>query len=153
MNFKPKSEKELAEQSLWAEGEYDFEIVKAEYAISGPKSKTPGTKYIKMTARIFSDESSHLINPILHPGMEWQLRAFCYEVGLDQRYESGLLEPDDCIGRSGKLQLVIEKSKDNFPAKNAVKEWGSKSEKKQAEEKAALPKADAAEPESDDVPF
>jgi hypothetical protein len=154
MNFQPKTEKELAEQGLWADGEYDFEIVKAEYAVSGQNSKTPGTKYIKMTARIFNkDGGEKLINPILHPAMEWQLRSFCYEAGLDRQYETGTLEPQDCVSRTGKLQLRTEAANGKYAAKNIVKDWGCKAEKQKAAEKAALPTQPADEPENDDVPF
>lgn len=153
MNFQPKTAEELAAQSLWPDGEYDFEIIKAEYAVSGAQSKNPGTKYIKMTARIFDDESERLVNPILHPAMEWQLRSFCYETGLDAQYVAGTLDPHDCVGRAGKLQLKTEKANGNFPAKNVVKDWGCK-EKKQKAEKAALPKeVPESGTESDDVPF
>lgn len=154
MQFKPKTEKELKEQALWPEGEYDFEITKSEPAISGDKSKTPGTPYIKMIARIFNAEGNErMVNTILHPAMEWQLRAFCYETGMDDKYEAGTLEAADCEGCAGKLQLKIEQAKGDFPAKNVVKDWGAKAEKKARAEKAALPVAPSDEPESDDVPF
>src|SRR6478609_5328631 len=131
MQFTPRTEKELKEQMLWPEGEYDFEITKSEQAVSGPQSKNPGTPYIKLVARIFNqDGQERMQNAILHPNMEWQLRSFCYEVGLDEKYVTGTLSPEDCEGKQGKLQLKIEEAKGDFPAKNAVKQWGVKADKK-----------------------
>lgn len=165
MQFTPKTEKELKEQMLLPEAEYDFEICKAETATSGPQSKNPGTKYIKMVARVFAEDGSErLVNAMLHPNMEYQLYQFCNETGLADKYEAGQLTPEDCEGKCGKVFLKIAPEKGDFPAKNEVKRWGSK-DKKEAKPaplapeavKAGFAKVKAAivpaEPESDDVPF
>ena len=153
MNFKPQSEKELKEKMLWPAGEYDFEISKAEPAKSGDKSKNPGTPYIKLTIRIFNkDGGERMINGILHPAMEWQLRSFCYETGLGDKYEAGTLEAADCEGRNGWLQLKVEEAKGDFPAKNAVKDWGKKATKKD-KVSAIAAQAEPLDPDNDDIPF
>ena len=151
MNFTPKSEKELKEQALWPAGEYDFEVLKSEPAKSGPQSKNPGTPFIKLILRVFnSDGAERMVNAILHPAMEWQLRSFCYETGLEKQYLAGNLVAEDCVGKAGKLQLKIKEAQGDFPAKNEVKDWGVKATKKKAEPSA--PPANQPE-NSDDVPF
>jgi hypothetical protein len=156
LNFQPKTEKELQEQMLWPDGEYDFEVVKAEPAKSGPQSKNPGTPFIKLNVAIFNaDGAKKFINPILHPAMEWQLRQFCEETLIIEKYESGSLEAGDCEGLCGKLQLKTKEAEGNFPAKNEVKAWGvkKKAEKASTAAVAASKVSDAPPHEGDDVPF
>lgn len=151
MNFKPKSEKELKEQMLWPAGEYDFEVLKSEPAKSGPNSKNPGTPFIKLILRVFnSDGAERMVNAILHPAMEWQLRSFCYETGLETQYLAGTLTADDCVGRAGKLQLKIKDAQGDYPAKNEVKDWGVKPTKKKAD---ASPAPSTQTDNTDDVLF
>lgn len=158
MRYQPKTEKELQDQLLWPDGEYDFEVVKAEPAKSGPQSKSPGTEFIKLNVAIFNDAGGKkFINAILHPAMEWQLRQFCEEGGIIAKYDSGSLEADDCQGICGKLQLKTKEAEGNFPAKNEVKAWGVKKKAEKAKTTSAPPspvsKGDAPPNDGDDVPF
>lgn len=152
MQFQPKSEKEIQEAMLWPKGEYDFEVLKAERAVSGPNSKQPGTQFIKLTLRLFnSDGGSRMQNAILHPAMEAQLRHFCDECDIIEKYDAGTLDAHDCEGLSGKLQLKVKDAEGNFPAKNEVSDWGVK---KTPEAKAKKP-APTVVPTQDnsDIPF
>lgn len=150
MQFKPKTEKELKEAMLWPAGEYDFEIVKAESATSGPNSKSPGTPYIKLIARIFNNEGGErMLNALLHPNMEYQLYQFCNETGLADKYESGQLTPLDCEGKAGKVEIKVTPENGSFPAKNEVKRWGLKEKKANVNQPTPSPEP----PQSDDVPF
>ena len=146
MNFQPKSEKEIREAQLWQKGEYDFECVKAENAISGSKSKSPGTAYIKLTHRLFSEDGrERLQNAVLHPAMDAQLRHFCVVGNLLSKYESGTLQPEDCEGVSGRLKLKVKE--DDFGVKNEVADYVV------PKEQPAPTPAEQAAKEKDDVPF
>lgn len=148
MKFQPKSEKEIQESMLWPKGDYDFEVVKSERAVSGPQSKAPGTTFIKLQVRIWNDDGgTRMVNAILHPAMEAQLRHFCEETGIIDKYEAGTLEAEDCQDLNGKLQLKVKDAEGDYPAKNEVQDWGVK---KKAEKKAPAP---VAGDESDPVPF
>lgn len=153
MQFQPKTEKEIQEMMLWPRGEYDFEVIKSERAISGPNSKTPGTHFIKLTLRLFNETGgSRIQNAILHPAMEAQLRHFCEETGIIAKYEAGTLEAHDCEGLSGKLQLKQKDAEGNFPAKNEVQDFGPKRTTKK--DKPVEPVAAAeTQDDSDSVPF
>lgn len=130
MQFKPKSEKEIQESLMWPKGEYDFEVIKAERALSGPQSKSPGTPYIKLSLRLFNEDGgTRMQNAILHPAMEAQLRHFCEETGIIEKYDAGTLEAEDCEGLAGKLQLKVKDAEGNYPAKNEVQDFGVKAKK------------------------
>ena len=152
MKFTPKTEKELKEAMLWPAGEYDFEVLESSPAVGSAQSKNPGLEYIKLKLRVFNqDGATKLVNAVLHPKMEWAMRAFCYETGIENEYESGELSHSDCVGKTGKVQLKIKQAEGDFPAKNEVGNWGAKEEKKKLEAKPAASKQPANN--SDDVPF
>lgn len=124
MRFQAKSEKEINEASLWPKGEYDFEVTKAEPAVSGDNSKSPGTEFIKLNVRLWNAEgATKFVNGILHPAMEAQLRHFCDAGGLLAKYEAGTLEAHDCLGVSGRLKLKIKAEQGDFPAKNEIADF------------------------------
>ncbi len=124
MKFVPKSEKEIAEMSIWPRGDYDFEVIKAERAISSENSKSPGTEFIKINVRIFNAEGAFkFVNGILHPAMDAQLRRFCVVGNMIPKYETGTLEADDCIGVAGKLRLKVKDAEGNYPAKNEISDF------------------------------
>jgi len=124
MQFKPKSEKEIMEANIWPKGEYDFECVKSERAVSGPASKTPGTEFIKIVLMCYRDDGAQrLVNAILHPAMDAQLRHFCVIGNLMERYEKGTLSEYDCLNVAGRLKLKVKEAEGNFPAKNEVQDY------------------------------
>ena len=155
MQFKPKSAKEIAELNVWPKGTYDFDVVKAERAVSGEKSKTPGTEFIKLNVRIFNDDGKFkFVNGILHPAMEAQLRHFCEVGDMLDKYDAGTFEADDCIGVSGKLKLKIKEAQGDFPEKNEIADFLP--ERKLEESKEPEPTKQVAEKgdlPDDDVPF
>ncbi len=124
MKFQAKTEKQIIADSLWPKGEYDFEVVNAEPAKSGPQSKNPGTEFIKLNVRLWNaDGATRFVKGTLHPSMEFQLRHFCDAGGLLAKYDTGTLSHLDCIGVSGKLKLKIVDEQDNFPAKNEIADF------------------------------
>jgi hypothetical protein len=150
MKFQPKTEKELQEQSLWLPGEYDFEVVKAERAISSDKSKTPGTPFIKLNLRVYANDGRYrFVNAILHPAMEFQLRHFCETAKLMAKYEAGELDAEDCENVAGRLKLKVTPERNGYPAKNEVADYIVAKVEVHSESAAA-----AANPAADDdVPF
>ena len=152
IKFTPKTEKEIAESQLWPKGIYDFEVVKAEPAVSGQQSKNPGTEFIKLNVQVFDSEGRfRYVNGILHPAMEAQLRHFCQVGGLLAKYESGTLESADCVGVSGKLKLKIKDAQGDYPAKNEIADFVT--EKNDVANKLETAKPVKAKAEGDEVPF
>jgi len=120
MEFKPKTEQEVAEGALAPAAEYDFDILDAEDTIS----KKSGNPMIKVNIGLYIDGVvKNRVFDYLLPSMEAKLRHFCDTTGLLSRYEAGTLEAADCIGRSGRVKIAIESSTDKYPAKNVVKDY------------------------------
>lgn len=119
MTFEPKTEQQVQESALAPEGEYDFDILNAEDTIS----KT-GNPMIKVNIGLYINGTvKNRVFDYLLPAMEAKLRHFCDTVGLLSQYEAGTLEAADCIGRSGKVKIVIDPAKGTYSAKNAVKDY------------------------------
>ena len=119
MNFDPKTEKEVSEAALAPEGEYDFDVLNAEDTVS--KNLNP---MIKVNIGLYIDgKVKNRVFDYLLPAMEAKLRHFCDTVGLLSQYEAGTLEAADCIGRSGRVRIVIDPAKGTYSAKNAVKDY------------------------------
>lgn len=144
MRFQPKTDKELAVMNLLPEGEYDFEVFEASDAVS-----TNSNEMIKLKLKVWAPDGSerHVYDYLLE-AMAHKLRHFAVCVGLDVEYVNGTLKAVQCVGRVGRVKLIIQKDKTGaYPDKNAVKDYVVK-EKIAA--KAVEPAADSPE---DDVPF
>ena len=120
LTFQPKTEKELSEALLAPEGDYDFEILSAEPAVSAK-----GNAMIKVNVGLYKeDRVAWRIFDYLMPQMESKLRHFCDSTGLLSKYESGTLEAEDCKGRSGKCRVIIQADKaGTFPDRNAIRDY------------------------------
>ena len=150
MTFTPKTKKELDEAQLLPVGEYDFECIAAENAVSGPNSKTPGTRFIKINLLCFSELGNRYVRAMLHPAMERQVYGFCRLGTLAEKYEAGTLTPEDCVGQVGRCKLKIE-DKNGYPAKNVVGDYvAPKAEGVKASKAAPV---DGQPLTDDDVPF
>jgi len=147
MKVTPKTENEIIEAGLWEAGEYDFGVIKAEAAVSGQLSQSPGTEYIKLNLQVFNAEGrSRFVDTTLYPTAEFKIRHFCVVGELMDKYESGELSAEDCVGVQGRLKLKIQTDKNKkYPPKNEVADF-------------IVPKPKVAEAagkaeNTDDVPF
>lgn len=118
MNFKPKSEKELAEMNLLPIAEYDFQVIEAKDAIS-----KGGNQMIALKHCVWAPDGSerHIYDYLLE-AMAQKLNGFCKATGLTAHYEAGTLAAQDCLGKAGRLKIGIEK-REGYPDKNTVKAY------------------------------
>lgn len=147
MEFKPKTEQEIAESQLPPIGEYDFEVLDASHETS-----KKGNAMIKLNIGLYSGDAIRWrIFDYLLPQLEAKLRHFCDSTGLLNKYEAGTLTADDCKGRAGRVDIghKIDKT-GTYPPSAAVRDYFCRAAKPLPE---AQPKAQAAPPELDDVPF
>lgn len=139
----PKTEEELDFERLLPKGVYDFEIVKAE-----EKQSKKGNDMIAVNLKVFHGDGFQFVRDFLMEAMSHKLRHFAETVGLLESYDSGQLDANDLVGRSGKARIDIEPAGE-FPAKNVVKDYG---EKKKADPAAKGPLMNAGpKPSSDDA--
>ena len=152
MRFEPKTrqqledeEKKRLEESLLPKGTYDFEVFRAEEAVS-----KKGNDMIALGLRIFApDGSVPFVNDWLLEAMAYKLRHFCETTGLLAKYDDGSLCAEDCKHAAGKVQLDIEKAKNNYGPKNVVKDYGAGPES----DEMPSHKATKDPSEEDDIPF
>lgn len=145
LEFQPKTEKQLQEESLASEGEYDFEVLSAQ----DTKSKK-GNDMIAVKLGLYSgDAIRHHVYDYLLPTMGHKLRHFCDATGLLAKYEAGSLCAEDCQGRAGRVKIKVEQDKDGkYPPKNVVDDYVIRAPKSVGK------KAEPQKPEpNDDVPF
>ena len=118
--FQPLSEEEIKALNIIEPGIYDFEVLDAQEKIS--KSGNP---MIEMQIKVWDlhgKEKTITDYMVSTPKMLYKVKHFCDSVGLTQKYESGSFAPYDCIGKTGKLNLTIQKSND-YPDKNSIKDY------------------------------
>ena len=114
MKFTPKTE----EQLLPPAGEYTFKVIAASDEIS--KS---GNEMIKLRVQCYQQGTAVMqIFDYLLEAMPHKLMHFCRYCGLEERYSTGELTADDCIGRTGLCLVAIQPAGD-YPAKNVIKDY------------------------------
>lgn len=121
MNFKPRTEQELADMRLWKKGIYDFEIADA----FEKESKTKGNPMIELKVKIIgADGATRVIADYLLEQRGEKLRHAAEACGLLDKYNSGSLTNVDFQHKRGKLKLGIEKDKTHtWPDKNVVLDY------------------------------
>lgn len=140
MRFSPKTEKELAEANLWANGEYPFEIVKAEEA-----TDKNGGDMFKLQVKVYDGERFQFIFDYVSPNwMEHKLRHLAESVGLLADYETGVMEAYQLEGKTGVAKVNVQKDKTGqYPDKNGIADYVVKRESMKA----------VAQPDDDFIPF
>lgn len=120
LSFKPQSEDELKRGILLEDGDYDFEVLAAEDAVSAK-----GNPMIKLKLGVWNPAGKQqwVFDYILE-AFPSKLRHFCDSVGLRARYEAGTLSSHDCQGRSGRCRIVIVQDKEGkYEDKNQVDDY------------------------------
>lgn len=151
MNFTPKSKEELAVMNLIAPGIYDYLIIDAKEKLS--KS---GHEMIELKLKIW-DIHGHerVVFDYLLEAMAHKLRHFAESNGLLDKYESGSITANDCLNKSGKVEIIIQKDKTGqYGDRNSVKDYVLDVEPKPSGMK-PLPasSSDFVDSNLDDLPF
>jgi hypothetical protein len=156
MNFAPKTEAQIQSENLYPTGEYDFEVVTGEDAVS----KTSGAEMIKLNVRVFDSSGNfRLVDDYLLEKMAYKLRHFCGATGLMDKYESGELTGAMCAGRVGRLKLEVQPERTDkntdrtYPPKNAIKDYIVGDGKTKPNIPPLRTGPSASDLEEDDIPF
>lgn len=121
--FTPKSDEEIMAQNLLQPGIGQYEVMSAILKMS--KSGNP---MIEMKIKVWDAAGSeriiydYLINM---PSMEFKIKHFCESCGLDEKYKDGRFTDMDCVQKSGRLRIGIQKDKsgNNYPDRNCVVDY------------------------------
>jgi hypothetical protein len=124
MNFQPKTKEEIDAMGLMKAGTYPFTVSNAKDKIS-----KNGNDMIELNLEVFDKEGRafHIFDYLLE-AIPQKLFAFCVSTGMEQKYHSGSLESLDCIGKSGYVEVEVQKGSANpqggtYPDKNNVKKY------------------------------
>ena len=124
MNFTPKSEEEIQSANLLQPGIYNFLVSKAEDTTS--KS---GNEMIKLTLTVWDNNGhEHIVFDYLLEAIAYKVRHFSDATSLLDKYLSGCLNAEDCLGKSGHVSIIIQDGAakgdgTNYPNRNAVKDY------------------------------
>ena len=123
MNYTPKTEEQLAEEALLADGTYDFEVIG-----TSDKPSKKGNDMFTLNLCIFShDGTQRFINDYIAMGNnfgERKLRRAAVACGLLDIYTSGSLQAYDFRNMSGKVLLKQQNGTDDYPLpKNVVGDY------------------------------
>lgn len=152
-SFNPLSDEQIhavQNRGLLEEGIYSFTVK----AMEAQQSKS-GNPMLKVRIGVLASEGDerNIIDYLLSSEqMMFKLKHFCESIGLEDNYLKGNLSPSDCINRSGKVRIGVQKggAKEDgsgfFPDKNSVKDYVK------VEAKAA-PVVDDKPPFDDDIKF
>lgn len=145
MRFKPKTEKEIAEEKIIPEGVYGFQISNGE-----DKTSKAGNEMIELIVRVYKPDGNFiLITDYLMEKISYKLRHAAEACGLLHEYESGVLVGDNFVGKTGELKLGIKEASGDWPAKNVIKDYIVP---KDGEKPKALP-AKSDDGFGDEIPF
>lgn len=151
--FNPLSDDQInafQNRALLPDGIYPFVVKAVEPQVS--KSSIPMLK-VKIVV-VASDTDFRTIFDYLltTEQMMFKLKHFCEAIGIEDKYNKGGFEPSDCIERSGKVKIGIQKgaAKDDgsgfYPDKNTVKDY-------MKSEEVNSPKTKASDEFNDDILF
>ena len=119
MRFTPKTAKEIAEMRILPDGEYPFQITSAVDKVS-----SKGNDMIEVWMRVFKPDGNFIqVVDYLMESMAYKLRHACEATGLIDRYESGQLQPDELVEKTGMLKLTTQKGTGGYSDKNVVKDY------------------------------
>src|SRR5882724_9173402 len=104
MQFTPKSEKDLQNSNLLQPGIYEFQVIEAKERLS--KS---GNEMLELQLKIFGQNGYEpIIYDYLLEAMSYKLKHFAEHTGLLDKYNSGLITAEDCVGKIGNANIIIQ---------------------------------------------
>lgn len=124
MKFKHITDEELQSLFIVDPGVYDFEVTAASDRIS-----KNGNEMIELKLKIWDKKGNErIVFDYLLEAMKFKLKHFAECVGLEDKYNSDEIEASDCIGKMGKVDIIIQQGQPNmsggyYPDKNAVKDY------------------------------
>jgi len=153
--FTPMTEEEIKSLNIMDSGIYDFEVIKAEQSIS--KSGNP---MIKLMLKVWDTNGrEHIIYDYLvsTSNMMYKIKHFCESVGLEDKYKLGTFDENDCVGKCGKVDIIIQKGQSspnggNYPDKNTARDYISKIEMNEPKIKSSK-ENNFVDSNLDDLPF
>jgi hypothetical protein len=158
MKFQPKTNEELATEGLWQPGVYGFEILpsamlgQSEHRTEDTQSKS-GNDMIKLIVKVFDEtRGERIVIDYLLEAMAHKLNRAMLACSLADKYAAGEVVAEDFVGKTGFLELKIEKDKaGQYEPRNAVKTYCKPDAAPAAQRATTQPTY--VSPDDDDIPF
>ncbi len=129
-SFNPLSDEQinaLQNRDLLADGIYPFTVKSIEQQES--KSGNPMLK-VRIGVMPKEGEERNIFDYLVSTEqMMFKIKHFCETIGLEDKYTKGNFAPIDCLNRSGKVKIGVQKGGPKpdgsgfFPDKNSVKDY------------------------------
>ncbi len=125
MRFEPMSDEQIVRMGLMEKGIYPFEVVSAENAVSKSNNEM-----IKLQLRVWDKEGGErILYDYLLGAFIKKIKHFSDITGLQDKYQNGNLDAEDCLGKSGNVLIGVQEDKTNtYPPKNSVIDYVAKQE-------------------------
>lgn len=150
MKHKPMTDEQLAALGLMEDGIYDFEVIAAENKVS-----SKGNDMMEIKLNVFDSEGEpRSKRDWIMPQMAKKFKHFHNACDIMDKYNAGTLEPEDVIGKTGKLMIKTEPytNKDGLQVMSNKIDDYVKRDNLEAYSKASS-KAAGETLEGDDIPF
>ena len=120
MKFTSKTKAELAAGNLWAKGDYAFEIMEAEDAISSKDNDM-----IKLKVKLVNDNGkTQVLFDYLGEWNLYKVQPLCELAGLTAEYEAGDLDAYGLVGVTGQCKVGVSIDKTGeYDDKNDIKKF------------------------------
>ncbi len=123
MRFTPKTEAQVSSGGLFPAGSYDFEVVEAKDTIS----KSSNNEMLALQIAIYDPQghSKRVFDYLLDTeNAAYKLRHFAEAIGMLAAYATGELRAEDCMGRTGRCKVNIQKDKTGqYTDKNTISDY------------------------------
>ena len=114
-----REEAQQTEYPLFAEGDYRYRVLEATETESAK-----GNAMLKVKITAFDDQGKqmHIYDYLLpeHEKMRFRLRQFMESLALIEVYDSGQLDSQQVVGRSGIVRIGQQPEQNGYPARNVV---------------------------------
>lgn len=134
MKFKVLSEEELADKmGNLSPGKSDFQIFEAEDKVS-----KAGNPMLALNLKVWDQNGREgRVFDYITANAQWKLKKMLEAVGMEKEYEQGEVDPNQLMGKSGQLTLVMTKDPERGDRLN-VKNYLPHSIKKEAQSETIL---------------
>ncbi len=121
MEFTPLSDRQLREMNLYPEGRYRFQVLRT----NQKHSANSGNDYFNLKMRIWVEGKERILFDMLffEGKMLYKTKHFCDATDMSDIYESGKINPVDCDGKEGYLDLVHRANNQTGELQNSVKDY------------------------------
>jgi hypothetical protein len=125
MEFNPTDASQSSGFELLPEGTYDLEVIDAE-----ERTSQKGNEMIALTLQAQHPDGypiriwDYLVSVA---AATFKIEQFCTAASLTEKFKSGRLLAEDCIGKKVRAKIEIEAGRDNYSDRNSIREYVSDS--------------------------